>query len=199
MAKKDNGMGGCEPVKAPENAVQSVRSRIWELGKDLSPEDYRAIAVPLYAILGASNTSGTDSYRTPTTHNFVIEQVRGHLALQAFDGELLTMNHASDNTKGVGGPDVVGRMLMKAMNARLDLKNSDREQKLFDNHPLSLASILSAVGGQPLDWSAEPHIVPAGETLQFSASLINVDAKMLGGLTEYGVTLIGKLIRVARS
>lgn len=200
-----NQIGGCEPVGAPTKGYQSIRSRIYEIAKDLSPEDYRAVAVTLKALLGTGTTSGSDTYRVPATHEFVIEEIRGHLALTQFDSEVLGMNHASDATKGIGTSDVNGtlalrdRLLMKAMNCRLDLKNSDREQKLFDNQSLSLATILAFVGSPPTDLSEEPHIVPAGETLILNATLINVDAKMLGGLTEYGVTLVGKLIRVAKS
>lgn len=197
--KKDlAGVGGCEPVSAPANMNQSVRSRVYELGQQLSPEDYRAVAVPLYAVLNAAATSGSDTYRVPATHNLAIEQIRSHLVLKAFDQELLTLNHASDVTKGVGAPTITDRVRLKAMNCRLDLKNSDREQKLFDNHSLALASLLSGMG-DPLDFSVEPHIVPAGETLLMNATLINTDAKMIGGDTEYGLVLIGKLIRVARS
>jgi hypothetical protein len=204
----DHQIGGCEPVGAPTKGYQSIRAKLYEIAKDLSPEDYRVVAVTLKATLGVGTTSGSDTYRVPATHEFVIEEIRGHLALTQFDSELHAMNHASDGTKGIGTSDPTAvsavlslrdRMLMKAMNCRLDLKNSDREQKVFDNQSLSLASILAYVGSPPADVSDEPHIVPAGETLIMNAALINVDAKMLGGLTEYGVTLVGKLIRVAKS
>lgn len=200
-----NQIGGCEPVGAPKNATQSIRARVYELAKDLSPEDYRSVAVTMKTVLGAGATSGSDTYRVPTTHEFVIEEIRGHLVLTQFDSEILAMNHASDVTKGIGSSESNGtlrladRLLMKAMNCRLDLKNSDREQKLFDNQSLALASILSFVGSPAVDRLAAPHIVPAGETLVLNTALINTDAKMLGGLTEYGVVLVGNLIRVAKS
>lgn len=200
-----NQIGGCEPVGAPSKGYQSIRARMYELAKDLSPEDYRAVLVTLKATLGSGTTSSSDTYRVPATHEFVIEEIRGHLVLTQFDSELLAMNHASDATKGIGSSELTGtltlrdRILMKAMNCRLDLKNSDREQKLFDNQSLALSSILSIVGGPPASREDEPHVVPAGETLILNAALINTDAKMLGGLTEYGVTLVGSLIRVAKS
>ncbi len=191
-------MGGCEPVSAPKGAAQSIRARVYELTQ-LSPEDYRGVIVPLYATCGPGVVSGSDTYRVPTTHELAIYQIGGLLTLDNYLTEYKTVVDAGDATRGFGDPDLVGRVLMKAMNAMVDLKNSDREQKLIDNHPTPLSTLLRVVGGNVIDWSAAPHIVPAGETLTMSVTLTNQDVKMLGGNTKYGVVLLGHLIRVAKS
>lgn len=206
MPLPSNQIGGCEPVKAPggAGAAQMIRSRVYELTQ-LSPEDYRGVAIPIYATLGPAVFTGSDTYRVPSTHEFVIKQVVGHLALIDYTNEVRDVGPA-DPTKGISDQagataalSFLNRVMAKSMNCRLDLRNSDREQKLFDNHSLSLSTILTLIGGRPLDWSETPHIVPAGETLAFNAALIQQAAAMVGGNTEYGVVLIGDLIRVAKS
>lgn len=208
MPLPSNQIGGCEPVKAPggAGAAQMIRSRVYELTQ-LSPEDYRGVVVPIYATLGTAAFTGSDTYRVPTTHEFAIKQIVGHIALVGVNdetrdppgtGAVATLGIA-DQSGATAALSLMNRIAMKAMNCTVDLRNSDREQKLFDNHSLSLATIVTLIGGRPIDWSETPHIVPAGETLALNVGLIQQTAALVGGNTQYGVVLIGDLIRVAKS
>lgn len=200
-----SNMGACEPVKPPSEGggyIQPVRTRVYDLTQ-LSPEDYRAVAITMYATLGTAATTGQDTYRVPTTHEFAIHQIRAHLALMDLNSEVLNLANPTDATKGLGNhtnnPDTLGRVIAKAMNVRVGLRNQDREQKVFDGKSLSLASILPIIGGKELDYDRAPHLVPAGETLLLELSLIQTAAPWASGNIEAGVVLTGVLVRTARS
>lgn len=200
-----SNMGACDPIKPPSGGggyIQPVRTRIYDLTQ-LSPEDYRAVGVTMHATLGAAATTGQDSFRVPTTHELVILEIRGHLALIDLDNEVLNQANPSDATKGLGNhtsnPDIVGRIAGKAMNVKVNLKNSDREQKIFDGKPIGLADILTTIGGKALDYELTPHIVPAGETLLLELSLVQTAAPWVSGNMECGIVLTGVLVRTARS
>jgi len=201
-------LGGCEPLSRPNgDAIQPLRSLLYELSQELSPEDYRGVQIPMVATLGATAGSATINYRVPNTHNLVITTIVGELAMVDIFNELLAVKNGSDATRGVGdfsaSPDVLGRLLLKAMNCQIGLTNADRTQPLFENGKMNLSTILTMTGGRPVDWSATPHIVPKGETLQADISLVQTgagdNAKVVGGNTVYGVVLSGVLVRVARS
>jgi len=210
MPLPSGSIGGCEPVKAPgAGNGQSIRGRVWELTQ-LSPEDYRGVVVNLFATLGTGATTGSDSYRVPSTHEFAIKQIVGHMAMVDVFNEVRDVGPAAGPTLGISDQSgataalsFLNRVAAKAMNCAVDLQNQDRTQKLIDNHSMSLATVLTLIGGRPIDWSEAPHIVPAGETLLLNVALIQttgVDvAKIIGGNTQYGLTLIGDLIRTARS
>jgi hypothetical protein len=197
-------------VKAPVGGNgQSIRGRIWEQTQ-LSPEDYRGVAIQLFATLGTGATSGSDSYRVPSTHELSIKQIVGHIALIDVFNEVRDVGPAAGPTLGISDQSgataalsFLGRVAAKAMNCAVDLQNQDRTQKVIDNHPMSLATILTLIGGRPLDWSESPHLVPAGETLLLNVALLQTTgldvAKIIGGNTQYGITLIGDLIRTAKS
>lgn len=164
--------------------------------KDIDPEKYRGIAVPLYTTLDDTTTSGYDVYRVPTTHDFIIEKILPHVVLTDLATEVATP------IGNAAVPSVADRIAMKAMNAQIDLQNTDRVQKIIDNHSLSLASLLSAAGGNILDFTGTPHKIPAGETIRLDvkyAATGAAAANMEKGKTQYGVVLVGKLVRVAKS
>lgn len=204
-----SALGGCDPISAPNgNVIQPIRSMLFELSQELSPEDYRGIQVPMTATLGATASGANVSYKVPNTHNLIITTIVGELALVDVFNEILAVKNGTDATKGIGdfsaSPDVQGRILLKAMNCQIGLTNADRSQPLFDNGTMNLSTILTMAGGRPVDWSATPHIVPAGELLQASINLTQAGstgdvAKLVGGNTIYGVVLSGVLVRVNRS
>lgn len=173
--------------------------------KELHPEQVRVNIVPMYVSLDQNTQSGYDTYRVPTTHDFVIEEIRAHLAL-------VDLANEGGGIGTVGEPGSViltgkhvltgfaDRLAMKAGNALLDLKNTDREQKVIDNHSLCLAALHVAAGGQSMHFGSTPHKVIAGESLRLDVRYASTGAaEAIKGLTQYGVVLVGKLIRVAKS
>lgn len=190
--------GTCDPIAPPTGGGnEPVRGRIYELSK-LGPEAYRAVAITLFAALTNSTLTGQATYRVPATHNLAIEAIVGHLALIDAANETADMGTIGSSA-ATGVMDFKGRALVKAMNCYADLKNSDREAKIFENKPVRLSTILTALGGMALDFAKSPHIVPAGETIQLDVGLTQSTAAIGAGSTEYGVVLIGQLVRVARS
>ena len=172
---------------------------------DLSPEQVRAVAIPMFVTMDDVTQSGYDVYRVPTTHDLVIEQIRAHLVLMNPNGEGGVKGDAGEPGSVIKTGSLVltsfrDRLAMKASNALLDLKNSDREQKIIDNHSMALATLHEAAGGFPIDLGATPQKVIAGETLRLDVRYAAIlPALLITGATQYGVVLVGKLIRVQKS
>jgi hypothetical protein len=185
--------GGAEPLRAAPGRESAVATAAGLL--ELHPETVRAMAIPIYATLGTATLTGYDTYRVPTTHDFLIEKILPHLVLMDLASEAAAAVTANITLAGFAD-----RMAMKAANCLLDLKNTDREQKLFDNHSLSLASLFRLTGGGPIDFGPTPQKVLAGETIRLDVRFANTAvANQIAGNAQYGVLLLGKLIRVAKS
>ncbi|MDO8688542.1 MAG: hypothetical protein Q7R39_00770 [Dehalococcoidia bacterium] len=183
--------GGCSPAGAPTNVGQKVRQYIHEFAS-MGPEDFRKVAETLKATLNsAAAYTGQATFRAPATHNFVIEKILAHLVFKAPTTETASI-------VGIGNPSTIDRMALKAMNCKVDLQNTDRAQKVIETNSLSLAALHRAAGGEPMEF--EPgHILLAGEQVQMDLSLIDTTASVVGGDTEYGLVLVGTLIRVKNS
>lgn len=173
--------------------------------KDLHPEQVRVVAIPMYVTMDGTTQSGYDTYRVPTTHDLVIEQIRPHLVLMSIANEGGAKGDAGEPgsvilTGKVTLTSYRDRLAMKANNCLLDLKNTDREQKVIDNHSMCLGTLHEAAGGMPIDLGATPQKVLAGESLRLDVRYADVvTATVIAGSTQYGIVLIGKLIRVAKS
>lgn len=197
-----SNLAGCQPISPPmagEEAKQPIRATMYELTK-LNPEEYRGAIIPLFARLAATDTSGSQTFRAPATHNLAIKKIYGHIALNALASETLDLSAVMVGNF-TNSPMLSERVLMKAMNARITLKNSDRSQNIIDGGfgSQTLVSLLPMFGGQVADFEKAPHILPAGETLEMAVSLVQSTASILGGATEYGVVLIGDYVRVKSS
>lgn len=193
--------GSCQPISPPpagEESKYPIRSRVYEMTQ-LDPEVYRGAIIPLVARLAATDTTGSQQFRAPATHKLAIKEIWGHLALFALASETLDLSAVMVGNF-TNSPMLSERVLMKAMNARLTLKNNDRTQNIIDGGvgSLSLNAILPMCGGRVVKFD-EPHIVPAGETLEMAVSLAQSTASILGGATEYGVILVGDYVRVKSS
>jgi hypothetical protein len=192
MPLGENTNGGARPLTG--SAGGGSANQIALGLKDLHPEQVRAIVVPMYATLGAAILTGYDNYRVPTTHDFLIEQIKAHVVLMDLASE------AAAADADVPMPSFADRVAMKAANALIDLKNSDREQKVIENHSMSIAGLMQIAGGSPIDFGLTPQKVLAGESLRLDVRFANSAlANQIAGNTQYGVLLIGKLIRVAKS
>lgn len=193
--------GGARPLAGINGGANDVAAAL--IG--VNPEQYRAVMVPMFYTLDGAVQSGYDIYRVPTTHDLVIEQIRPHLVLldPTNEGGVIGTVGEPGSVIQTGKITLTGyrdRLAMKANNCLLDLKNSDREQKIIDNHSMTLGMLHEAAGGAIVDFGATPHKVPAGETLRLDvryAALL--PAPLIAGSTQYGIVLVGKLIRVARS
>lgn len=187
--------GGTQPLD-PRTAGAGGPMAIAASYVSIDPEKVRAVAVPLYAVLAAgASTSGTDAYRVPTTHDFVIEEIKAHIVITDLAAEPASPAGASD----IGLPGLGDRLALKAMNAEFDLRNIDREQRIVDNHRMTISALMTIAGGEPLKFGMTPHKILAGETIRLDVALINTTSDFASGAARYGVILVGKLVRVARS
>lgn len=164
-----------------------IRDFIRELTQ-IQQEEYRRVSIALYKSMSAVGTD-FDTYRVPGTHKLAITGVRGHLAMIGMASEVLNLGNLTSNTS------VQDRALMKAMNCRVALKNDDDNVKLTEGRDLSLADILELAGGKELDWADAPHVIERGKTIRADMTLVQSDAYVLGGATEYGVVINGILLR----
>lgn len=158
--------------------------------RKLTSDDYREVAVDLNAALSNTVASGTDTYQVPTTHKFVIRKVLPHLVIT---------DPATETAfgSGIAGTAYSDHEKFKASNCRVTLTNTESNEKLMgENNPVPLSALLS----DPVDWGDMPHIVSPGAVLQLDVSLVSSGiSAYVGGTTEYGVVLVGALVRVRAS
>jgi hypothetical protein len=160
----------------------------------LSANAYRDAAVVLRAVLSSTAPTGQDTFRVPTTHNMVIWGLRGHIANNAPNGAneaALTYGAAAIATVG----DLQAALAQKAMLTRIDLQNSDRNEKMIEGRQLALSDIMAFVGGEKIDWSRAPLVVAAGQTIQLDLSLFVSTTADVGDAFEAGVILDTTLVR----
>lgn len=147
-----------------------------------------------------------DTYRIPGDYNFLVTEIHAHLAMTTL---------AEENTVGASGLTAMGtvkdRTITKALNAFVSLVNADRNDLTFVEGDiysssaggsiysrLCLASLLPLAGGAPIKLVDQnyvaPLIVPANERLRMGLTLTDAGAAL--GQTEYGLALIGALVRM---
>lgn len=171
--------------------VPEIRALLEE-GRELTPEDYRRIAITMRVALTTTTTSDNNTYKVPSTHKLLITGIQGHLAGMV----------STDSAIGTGNLTTAAGELFrwKAQNCRVTLINADDSTNILgENQAMSLATLLPSANGQPLDWRNAPHIVLPAATIQMTATLISTVAAQVGSSTEYGVTIDGVLVRVKRS
>lgn len=206
---------------APFNYQQKIRSELTE-GLQLSyadimptiihmrlttqsapgpnPEDPRAgaVAPPLQY----------DTYRIPGDYNFLVTEIHAHLAMTTLSEENTT---GAATTGLVAKGTVKDRTIAKALNAFVSLVNADRNDLTFVEGDiynsssggsvysrLCLASLMPLCGGAPIKLVDQnyvaPLIVPANERLRMGLTVTDAGAAL--GQTEYGLALIGALVRM---
>lgn len=161
----------------------------WNFRTPLSPDDYFWRDETLVATITTSATTGQVTYRGPANFNGLIWEVRGSLAFNAATTETLSIT-GSGGTTGIGNADVDARVLLKAMNYRLDLKNVDREQKIFGTAAKPLSDLLR----DPLKCDP-PTTLPEGEALQLDIASEDTTAAIMGGSTDVGVSVLMLFVR----
>jgi hypothetical protein len=189
--------GGVTPLPRSDTGSSDVLQRIVDF-RDLDPEQVKALICPMYAVLGPTVLSSFDTYRAPTTHDFIIQRIMPHVALIDV-GNALEL--ANDGNATLALPSFGDRLAARANNVLVDLQNQDRQAKVVDNHSMLLGSLMAPLGesvhfGELL----MPQKLLAGESLRMDVRFLNSGvAGQLGANAQYGLVLIGTLIRVARS
>ena len=198
---------------APYNFQQKIRSELTE-GLGLSYYDIIPSVLHMRATLNAlggparpafTPNSGTDIFRIPGDYNFLVGEVHAHVAMN---------NISNEDTVGATGPNALvgvrNRTVVKALNAKVLLVNADRNNLRFVEtdiqnsssngallSPLCLATLMPEAGGSPARLIQKgyimPLIVPGNERLLLTVILRDGNAAV--GETEYGLTLIGALVR----
>lgn len=198
---------------APFNFQQKIRSELTE-GLMLSYYDIIPSVLHLRATLTAAGAgprpaytgnAGSDIFRIPGDYNFLVGEVRAHVAMNAL---------STEDTVGATGPNALvgvrNRTLVKALNAKVTLVNADRNDLRFTEldiqnsasngavvSPLCLGTLLPEAGGAPIklirNGYVAPLIVPGNERLRMNVILRDGNAAV--GETEYGLTLLGALVR----
>jgi hypothetical protein len=201
---------------APANFQQKIRSELTEalqLGYgDIIPGVlHLRVTLQGTAIVNKAATvlpnPASDIYRVGGDYNFVIGEIRAHLALNSVSTE----QTGGDLNGFMADTSVRGRMIAKAMNAKVSLFNADRNDLRFVENNiqnssvagpllsnLSLASIMPLAGGSSIKLINQgyvmPLIVPGNERLQMQVTLTNAAAST--GATEYGLDCLGALVRM---
>lgn len=198
---------------APANFQQKIRSELTE-ALQLGYGDIIPSVLHLRATMSGTGgppavtlpAPGSDIYRVSGDYNFLIGEIRAHLALNSVSTESV-----AGMTGMMTDSAISGRMIAKALNAKVSLFNADRNdlrfvenniQNSFVSGPLisnlCLASLMPMAGGSSIKLIDKgyimPLIVPANERLQMQVTLTNAAAST--GATEYGLTLLGALVRM---
>ena len=201
---------------APANFQQKIRSELTEalqLGyADIIPSilHMRVTLAGTTVVNKAATvlpTPASDIFRVSGDYNFLIGEIRAHLALNSVSTE----ETGGDLNGFMADTSVRGRMIAKAANAKVSLFNADRNDLRFvENNiqnssvggplisDLPLSSLMPLAGGSSIKLINQgyimPLIVPGNERLQMRVTLTNAAAST--GATEYGLTLIGALVRM---
>lgn len=204
---------------APVNFQQKIRSELTE-ALQLGYADIIPSVLHLRTTLAGTGAAppnpatvapnaGSDIFRVSGDYNFLVAEVRAHVALNAISTE--SANPLLGYTGMMTDASVSGRIVAKALNAKVSLFNADRNDLRFvENNiqnssvggplisDLCLASLMPLAGGSSIKLIDQgyimPLIVPNNERLQMKVTLR--DAQTATGSTEYGLTLFGALVRM---
>lgn len=190
-------------VPAPPKYLQEkIRSLLTE-ARDVSMGNLRDTAVVLRFTGSTTVLTGSDSFQVPAGRQFLVREIRGHVALMA--PELETFNALPPGGGGIGGTvggtgGTLSRIVAKALACRLSVVNQDRsELRVVDAdfqgvaNTLCMADLLECAGGSPIVFGEElPLVIPASETIRMDVTL--QEAAVAGQATEYALVLVGSMV-----
>lgn len=187
------------PLTPPpaEAFIERTRSRIAE-GRRLSIYDYESIVVPLCARLTSVRTRASAQWLLPADKRFRLQQILPIVNIVLPGAE--TIANAGSFPYNAGGPttvfaggDVFDRVWAKAHNCQIDLKFDSQNGQVNYNPSFRLSDLFD---GSPdgMRFGDTPTAFPQDTSFDLFASL--ADANASGSETEYGVLLVGQLIRV---
>ena len=181
-------IGAAAPAGVMLDIVEYLKQfTTWNFKAPLTADDYRWASYQMRATLNSTTTTAQVTQRVPANWNALLYAIQGHLAFDAITAETLSIT-------GVGNPGIQDRILMKAMNTRIDLQVSDRQEKLFETAVKPLSNLLTVVGGEPFTMNP-PHFIKGGDTIQLDLSLGETTAAVIGGAYRAGVDLKILLVR----
>lgn len=144
----------------------------------------------------AVTSTQAESYRIASNEDFLVREIRGFVIMNDLPGE-----PAVDSELGIEnatGPVISlspsERLLAKAMNARLTLRNKDVQTLYTENEGIAFSSIVPEVGGRPLVFGPDDvpaFVLPHNTTIEASWTLQSANAMFTTGSTNYGVVLTG--------
>ena len=196
---------------APFNFQQRIRSELIE-GLQLSYNDIIPTIIHLRVTMIGDGLvvppQATDTFRIPGDYNFLVAEMHAHVALNSPSTEEVVAGVNLGINKLYG---VKNRVAAKALNAKALLVNADRNDLTFVEanisnsssngnvqSPLVLGTLMPICGGAPIKMIDQgyiaPLIVPANERLQLTINL--TDAVTAKGSAEYGLAMIGALVRM---
>lgn len=176
---------GC--LVPPKSAFEKLRARLTEyLG--FTDGDYRAVVVPLKVSLSAALLTDTAKFQVPGTYKFALHEIRGHLQITDVSAESLAI-------AGLGNLSYLDRLAAKAANCKLQLVNADRDSLRIFERPNSSDLVVQALREETIKFK-EPMMFGNSENIQLTGTLVDTATDIVGGATEYGVLLVGTLIRV---
>ena len=179
----------CSTTRGPKNNMEFVHGLIAEM-MDLDITEVREVVVPMMAVLQVGTTSGSDKYVVPGDHMLLIHEVRGHLILKALTSETASIT-------GIGNPGYLDRIAMKAMNCKVGLSNNEAKLDILgDSNKNTLGHLIGLPGSRPVRFDKVPQKVLRGATLLATVELVDTTASVVGGATEYGLTIVGTLVKV---
>lgn len=190
----------------PRNLQQPMRSAIAE-SFGLNWLDLAPVLVHFRVALNKDNgeAGDTDYFRVPQGRKFLGWEMRAHIGMNAIGSEALS----STLTSPLALASVKERELIKAMNARLILRHIDMDKMevvqtdVRNSSQRNVTLPLSALMFGGVQWCRGNDIAPliVQEDNRLEAEVFLSDVTAVGGVTpageetEYGVTLVGALIR----
>lgn len=148
---------------------------------------YRPAIITLSEAIGASG-AGTDEYRVSANEDFVVQSVRGFVALQDMPSEPAVDAELGTNITPID------RIRMKANNCFVQMFNKDTKVDIFENNQIPLGAICPEAGGLPMVFNPDlvpGYIIPHNVTMQARFSLQSTNAIFTTATTTYGIMLCG--------
>lgn len=157
----------------------------WRFKTPLTPDDYFWRAETLKSTITTAALTGSVTYTPPANFNALLFSIEGLIAFNAITAETLSVMNAA-GTLGIGNPNLVERVLMKAMNTTLALQNVGRSAKIFSTNNLPISAILPGIAGEAMRFKV-PYPLPDGEQLQLDLSTVDSTAAVIGGSYDAGI------------
>lgn len=155
----------------------------------LNPEDATPRIVGLEVTLGVTPITAQATYGVPSNFDFYIKQLRGYHRFSLLNTEAALAVPIGTNLLPRE------RAYIKMQNCVWTIKDQDRtETEINKGSAPTLATINPAVGGEVVDFSDSPMVIPAGNKILAEFTLKDTTALIEGVDSVYGIMLVGVLV-----